>query len=139
MTKHDFVFTPFADALSSLEAALRESTNGLTDIQQQMMKDSLIQRFEYTYELAWKMIKRCLEMELHEILDEAGRRDLFRRAHEFGLIAEPASWFGYQEARNKTSHAYDQRISKQVLEVIPQFAVRARELLFQFEQRYGRT
>ncbi len=137
MIDSPIVLTPFRDALASLQEALREPTESCTHVQQQMFRDSILQRFEYTYELAWRSIKRCLEQELHESLDAVGRRDLFRRAFEFGLVSDPEVWFSYQESRNKTSHAYDQHIALEAIAAVPAFARDAEQLFARLEQRYG--
>jgi nucleotidyltransferase substrate binding protein (TIGR01987 family) len=137
MEDKKIILTPFREALASLELALQEPTDDVNDVRKQMFKDSIIQRFEYTYELAWKMIKRCLEHETQESVDDIGRRDLFRRAFEFGWIENPETWFAYQEARNLTSHAYDRKIAQGVFDVIGPFAVDAKQLLEILEQKYA--
>lgn len=137
MAQNRIVFTSLREALHSLELALQEPTDDLNDVRKQMFKDSIIQRFEYTYELAWKALKRCLEQETQESLDDIGRRDLFRRAFEFGWINDPSVWFAYQEARNQTSHAYDRQIAQGVYDTVKPFSVDAKHLLEQLEQRYA--
>lgn len=129
--------TPFREALVSLNLALQEPTADLNAVRRQMFCDSIIQRFEYTFELAWKTMKRLMEREKQESLDDVGRRDLFRRAFELGWIDSPEPWFKYQEARNQTSHAYDRKIAKKVFDVIAAFAKDAEELSNRLEKRYG--
>lgn len=137
MTGAPILLSPLRDALISLEAALREPTDDVNETRKQMFRDSVIQRFEYTYELAWKIIKRTLEHETQESFDSVGRRDLFRRAYEFGWIRQPDAWFEYQEARNQTSHAYDQKVAQEVYAAVKPFAIDARFLLEKLEQKYA--
>ncbi len=129
--------TAFREALSSLEIALAEPTEDVNPIKQQMMRDSVIQRFEYTYELAWKTMRRALEIQHETPLDDVGRRDLFRRAFETGLIENPSPWFGYQDARNKTAHAYDQKIAADVFQSVRPFLEDAKKLLIALKRNYG--
>ncbi|MSR85665.1 nucleotidyltransferase [Candidatus Uhrbacteria bacterium] len=129
--------TSFANTLHSLDIALHEPGDTLNEVKLQMMQDSVIQRFEYTYELAWKTIKRHLEMQQETPLDDLGRRDLFRRAFEAQLIQDPEAWFGYQDARNKTAHAYDHKIALDVYRSIDPFLKDAKALLQTLEKKYG--
>ncbi len=74
------------------------------------LRDSVVQRFEYTYELAWKMMVRWLRMNVSpEAAEEAySRKELFRLAARQGLIEDPNRWFIYHDARNVSVHTYDE-------------------------------
>lgn len=85
------------------------------------LRDAVIQRFEFTMDLAWKLLQRYLKeagTPEHEIRT---KRDLFREGARLGLLMNPASWFGYYEARNATSHAYNPEIAAQVYRSALQF------------------
>ena len=123
------VLTPFNKALSSLNAALAQTKD-------EFVRDAVIQRFEYTYELAWKMLKRHLdESEGAATIDALSRKDLFRLAGERGILDNVEAWFGYHRARNETSHTYDANKAEQVYEVARQFAPDAGKLLVELERR----
>lgn len=130
MTPEKLVLTPLRRALESLEVALRESKT-------EIVRDATIQRFEYTYELAWKMIKRHLEWSGESEADSLTRKELFREAARIGLIADAEKWFEYHEARNKTSHTYDQEIADEVYQAAQAFAADARRLLSALDQHHG--
>jgi len=66
-----------------------------------------IQRFEYTCELCWKMMRRQLVLMDATDADLLGRRELFREAARLGFINDPEMGFSFQRARNLTSHNYD--------------------------------
>ena len=68
----------------------------------------VVQHFEFTFELCWKMLKRQLEREQvnPEELDGMSYRELFRLGHERGLLAQDAPWFEFRELRNITSYTY---------------------------------
>ena len=54
-----------------------------------VLRDGVIQRFEFTFELSWKMLKRYLEEFGLEKVDGLNNRDLFRVGFEQGLLDEP--------------------------------------------------
>lgn len=129
---------PFQRALLSLCKALERSSMDRSDLE---VRDACIQRFEYTYELGIKTIKRYIEQEmpLPEQVDQLNYRDLLRIAFEIGLIEQVAKWFQFREARNLTSHAYDESKAKTVFQVLPEFVKHAEYLLNEFDKRLGQS
>jgi nucleotidyltransferase substrate binding protein (TIGR01987 family) len=79
-----------------------------------LLRDGVIQRFEFTFELGWKMLKRYLEQYGLERVDALNNRDFFRVGHEQGMLADPARWFHYLQMRNQTSHCYDDAKAQEV-------------------------
>lgn len=125
--------TPLRSALLSLRDAFEEHS-GQPD--NKLMRDGVIQRFEFSYELAWKTLKRHLEEDLgRENVDAQSRRELFRQGAEAGLLADTEAWFGYHRARNETSHAYDERKAAQVYAAAKEFLPQAEALLARLEQK----
>ncbi len=110
----------------------RKNTGG---VPLDIVRDSVIQRFEYTYELCWKMMKRWLEINLGSTyIDGISRKDLFRYAAEHHLIEDAAKWFSYHEARNETSHVYDESVAREVFSVVDDFLVDAEYLYKQIAE-----
>jgi len=107
------VLTPLARAIASLRRGVDRSRLEPDD---EEVRDAVIQRFEYTYELCWRMLKRQIERESATPVevDRLGFRDLMRVGAERGYIADPERWFRYREARNVTSHTYDEAKAKVV-------------------------
>ena len=130
MSQEKLVITPFRHALESLESILREEETLI-------VRDATIQRFEYTYELSWKMIKRHLEWAGDSNADSLTRKDLFREAARVRLIEDADKWFEYHEARNRTSHTYDAEVAEEVYEAAKTFAIDARRLLTALEAHHG--
>jgi nucleotidyltransferase substrate binding protein (TIGR01987 family) len=131
MSPQKLVFTSFRKALDSLEAALNQPE--VNDI----VRDATIQRFEYTYEIAWKMMKRHLKwMEVAEIHKLHGK-ELFRKAAEVELIDNPEQWFQFKDARNKTSHTYNEEDAQEVYELAKAFLPVAQQLLRDLENAHG--
>lgn len=126
--------TPFRNALASLERGLVRRRANLAD---EEVRDACIQRFEYCFELSWKMLKRQIEAELGNTTEVDGysKRTLFRVAAERGLISSPEPWFVYLVQRNKTSHAYDARVAAEVAAVLEEFMLEGRSLLTRLEGR----
>ena len=93
----------FSDALSRLKESLQEdSTRSSTII------DGTIQRFEFTFELAWKLLRLIL---LNEGVESNTPRAVLKEAYRAKLITEGDGWIDMLEDRNKTSHLDDEKIS----------------------------
>ncbi|MHB1460911.1 MAG: nucleotidyltransferase substrate binding protein [Armatimonadota bacterium] len=111
--------TTDTDRMSTFDVVTR---NGL--------RSGVIQNFEFTYELAWKFIKRWLEHNLGaSYVDGVSRRELFRLAAENRLIDDVDRWMDYHQDRNLTSHTYNEDIAQQVYESAVQFVTDTEQLL----------
>ena len=77
----------------------------------ELLKEGLIQRFEYTHELAWNVMKDYAEYQGYT--DIRGSRDAIRKALEMGLI-DDARWMETIGDRNLTSHNYDDETAEEV-------------------------
>lgn len=121
-------------AVSSLERAITRSKDNIDD---EELRDAVIQRFEYTYELCWKMLKRQLEIEAPNPaeIDTLSFKDLLRTAAEKGFINNIEQWFIYREQRNITSHTYDETKAISVQKTAFDFIKDAGRLLAKLEQR----
>jgi len=80
------------------------------------LRDAVIQRFEYTMDLSWKMIQRAIRNAGVEESAIHTKRDLFREAARMGWIVDPTPWFEYYDARNKTSHTYNSEVAHAVFQ-----------------------
>lgn len=129
-------FSSFANALASLQRVLVRSASVPEDDD---LRDACIQRFEYTYELAFKMLKRQLEQELpsSEELDHLPFKEIIRIGAERGLIAVPERWFAYRDKRNITFRTYDEAKAREVYAVLADFAADAAELLARLTTRHA--
>lgn len=125
-------------AVVSLEKALKVSALNISspDVKE-TLRAGVIQNFEFTYELCWKFIQRWLKE--NEPSDEINlprtRKDLFRKAADKGLIKDPVPWFEFADARNLTSHAYDEEKAEIVYQSAKRFILDAQYLLKQLEQK----
>ena len=126
---------PLENAVSRLTEGFARYEKDITDTQ---IRDGLIQRFEFSYEISHKMLKRHLEAvsPTPEQFDAMAFADLIRSANEQGLLlGDWSAWKIYREMRSKTSHTYDEEIAIEVVQSIPAFLEEARHLLKQLQER----
>ena len=100
-----------------------------------LLRDGVIQRFEFTYELSWKMLKRYLDEYSLEKADSLNNRELFRIGWEQRLIADPEKWFHYLKMRNQTSHVYDKDKDEEVFAATRDFFQDAQYLLQRLSEK----
>ena len=76
--------------------------------------DGLIQRFEFTFELAWKLMKSYAEFQGTD-KEIMGSRDAIRWAFENKIINDSGIWMEMVKRRNDTSHTYDEETAAEVV------------------------
>ncbi len=100
---------------------------------QEAVKESLLQRFEYSWEMAWKTGKRYL-VEVEGYPRGIGPNPTVRLLGELGLL-DPEKWLVYAQARQDSSHDYSGEKADSVLEMIAGFYADARALLARLDER----
>lgn len=95
-------FDHFSNALSQLRLAMEVSHPN------DLEKEGTIQRFEFTHELAWQLMKDFLKYE--RIAGIIGSRSATRQAFNKGMISDWEAWMEMIESRNKTVHTYSREI-----------------------------
>ena len=95
-------FSNFSRALSLLREAMEEDLSSL----KQLEKEGIIQRFEYTFELAWKVLKDKMEFD-GIVLDQISPKAVVRQAFAAKYINDPDTWLKMIGDRNLMSHTYD--------------------------------
>lgn len=121
--------------VTSLEVALAAYQKNPADL---FVRDASIQRFEYTYELCHKMLKRYLELTEPnaEDIDQMQFAQLIRTGSEKGLLLNGWDvWTKYRYARNLTSHTYNEDKAIEVCQIIPSFCKDAKFLLDKLNER----
>lgn len=100
----------YTKALTRLAQIVNESKKrNLNDFE----LDSVIQRFEFTHEVAWKLMKSYAEFQGEDLI--AGSRDACRWAFENHLIEDGQVWMNMIRSRNETSHDYDDAIATETI------------------------
>lgn len=79
-------------------------------------ESGLIQWFEFTYELAWKVMQDLLEYKGYEFMK--GPNGTIREAFSDGLITDQDEWRQMAKDRTLTSHTYDEKDASRVAELI---------------------
>lgn len=128
--------TSFENAVNSLRSILNRFQKE-NDID---LRDSVIQRFEYTFSMSIKMIKRFLKQtELsEEELNGMIFSEIIRKANQYNLISTNLeTWDEYRQKRNMTSHTYDEETAQKVMTIIPAFKDEAEFLLNRLKERLG--
>lgn len=105
--------TIFKNAIKRLEEVIEISTQRPLN---SFENDSLIKRFEFTYEMAWKLMM-SYEKE-NGITELMGSKDVVRRAFAMSLIDNGEAWLEMIDDRNKTSHLYDEEMAEDVIDDI---------------------
>ncbi|WP_434782418.1 nucleotidyltransferase substrate binding protein [Ferrovum myxofaciens] len=129
---------PLVNAIARLEEGLNDYRRNTTYT---LIRDGLIQRFEFTYEIAHKMLKRYLESisPTPEEYDSMPFQDLIRSGNEQGLLlGDWPKWRGYRDMRSKTSHTYEEEIALEVVANIPSFLDEASYFRDKLNQRLTR-
>lgn len=104
MTKQESMIANLKKAIGNFEEALSFPSD-------EPHRESLIQRFEYTFELSWKLMSQILKEEGVEVF---GVKSIIRAAAKLGLLKSVDTWFRYLEYRNETSHIYHEEIAIEV-------------------------
>lgn len=101
------------------------------------VRDSVIQRFEFTYSIALKTLRKYF-IERAFILEEVNQmsfNEMIRTASQLNLIkSNLEKWTIYREMRNMTSHTYDEEIALQVVSIIPDFSDEITSLLTKLKE-----
>ena len=118
-------FQNYSRAYTLLREAMEKDPSSLS----QLEKEGIIQRFEYTFELAWKVLKDKMEDD-GLILDQISPKSVIRKAFEAKYIDDGEGWLRMIGDRNLMSHTYNFRTFETVINTIRE------EYLALFEQWY---
>ncbi|MHB1127095.1 MAG: HI0074 family nucleotidyltransferase substrate-binding subunit [Bacillota bacterium] len=111
--KTKYKLNNFKDALKRLEEAVETfRKNEAHDV----IRDGVIQRFEYTYELAWKAAKEYLEDV--GIVEKNSPKAVIQEAYAQKLILNEKNWSLMIKDRNMTAHIYKEEMAKEISERI---------------------
>jgi nucleotidyltransferase substrate binding protein (TIGR01987 family) len=89
-----------------------QSDQDIKEVLEEIIKEGLIQRFEYTYEMAWNVMK---DYALYQGNSEVGgSRDAIRYAFSTNLIKNGEMWMDMMKSRIKTSHTYNEETANEI-------------------------
>jgi len=113
-------FSNFSKAMDKLQQSVDyihknfevENNNIEDEILDELIKEGLIQRFEYTHELAWNVMKDYAEYQGNFTV--GGSRDASREALQLKIISNGEIWMNMIQSRNKTSHMYNEETANEI-------------------------
>lgn len=121
-------FTNFVKAVQKLTQAVQyiqihiigqaepQDNHHSSPVLDEIIKEGLIQRFEYTHELAWNVMKDYAAYQGNTTV--GGSRDATREAFQLQLISDGNVWMDMIGSRNKTSHTYNQETADEIFQKI---------------------
>ncbi len=112
--------------ITSLVKAFQTFKQGFALVKTELERDGAIQRFEFTFELSWKTMKRILSFKGIEVNSP---RDVFREAAKQKLIDDPVIWFDFLNKRNLTVHTYNQDCADEIFRSLSAFEQKVDEFI----------
>ena len=103
-------FQSFQKAYRLLHEALDGDWERLSDLE----KQGVIQRFEFTFELAWKTLSDYLEFS-GIVLEQSTPRNVIKQGYAVRILADGQAWIDMLEHRNLLSHAYDMTVFEEAV------------------------
>ena len=106
----------------SLEKAYNVFINGDNDEDiLAIYADSCIKRYEYTFETAWKTMKKYFKLQYGKKEEDLTMNNIFRFMEAYGFAKDWTNWRDYYTKRNSTAHEYNIEKSRNLLEIMPEF------------------
>jgi nucleotidyltransferase substrate binding protein (TIGR01987 family) len=121
MREETFNITAFENATKRLGEILVRYQKDVTD---DGIRDSVIQRFEFTYSITLKTLSKFLIKHsfTSDDVTQMSFNDIIRTVNQLGLLkSNLEQWTIFRNMRNMTSHTYDENVAKQVVSVVPKF------------------
>ena len=103
-------FEDYCHACEKLQLALTKDISA-----DDLYLDGVIQRFEFCFELSWKLMKAYLSF---EGIGANSPRSSIRESFKIGLITEAEDWLDMLEKRNLSSHTYDEETAREIYQHI---------------------
>ena len=111
-------------AFSKLKNAFDKLKDGIAAAEDELEKDGVIQRFEFTFELIWKTLKIFLR---NSGIEAKTPKESLQEAFKIGWIKEEKDFLDMLEDRNKTTHIYNKETAEEIFERIKNNYIQAME------------
>ena len=102
-------------SLEKFKSAIKRLDEGVKEAKDNLGRDGVIQRFEFTFELLWKSLRLFL---LDEGIITKSPKESLKEGFKFGLIKDEEIFLDMLEDRNQTSHIYSEEVSKEIFKRI---------------------
>jgi nucleotidyltransferase substrate binding protein (TIGR01987 family) len=130
MSGYQTKFDNFMSAIEQLKSGILLFNN-----ENDLLRDGLIQRFEFTFELAWKTLKVCFEDE--GLIGINSPKAVLKEAFSAGLIDNDNLWLEILNDRNSTSHIYNESLAIEICnKIINKYSDEFEKLASQIKRRY---
>ena len=129
MTRILSLFNDLQKAASKLQEATQAPATELN-------RDATIQRFEFTFELAWKLMHAILQ---DQGIEAYGPKNTLREAAKLGIISDPDHWFATLYDRNLTTHKYDEKTAEAIYARAKEFVKTVTDLIKTIQAQYLQT
>ena len=117
----------FYEQREQFDRALRKLHEVLQENETEIVRDALIQRFEFTFEMAWLSLYRYLSIKGVKVARQAWA--VFPEAFQSLLIEDAELWEKVRDCRNLTSHTYDESKAVEVAAFVRANAIHAFDTL----------
>lgn len=114
-------YSNLISAINTLKASMHVLKENEQSDFVDMLEDSCIKRFEYSLEIARKLMKRVLKKIYGKVEEELTVNNTFRFMQGYNFILNWENWKNYYEKRNNTAHEYNLEKSRKLLEIVPDF------------------
>ncbi len=128
-------FSSFKKAFNKLSLIVE---NKKLDALNELETEGLIQRFEYTYELAWKTLQDFLRHKGY--IDIAGPTSVLQQAFADGYIEDEKGWRNIKKSRELTAHTYNESVAEEIAEsIMNSFYLLFKKLITKLENELNTT
>jgi nucleotidyltransferase substrate binding protein (TIGR01987 family) len=122
-------------SIGKLKDAVKRLDEGIKQTEDQLDRDGVIQRFEFTFELLWKTLKLFL---LDEGIITNSPKEALKETFRFGMIENENLFLDMLDDRNQTSHIYSEDVSKEIFNRIKKnYLTAIKKLLKELTERIG--
>jgi nucleotidyltransferase substrate binding protein (TIGR01987 family) len=111
---------------NDLEKALKKLSEALKQPETELNRDATIQRFEFTFEMSWKVMQSIAKTNKPKLY---GVKAIIREAAALELINNPEAWLNFLEDRNLTVHTYKEELARQIYANVKKFPQFVEQLL----------
>lgn len=98
-------------SLEKFDSAIKRLDEGVKEAKDNLGRDGVIQRFEFTFELLWKTLRLFL---LDEGIITKSPKESLKEGFKFGLIKDEKIFLDMLEDRNQNSHIYSEEVSAEI-------------------------
>jgi len=103
------------ERIADLDKAIKRLGDAIEEskvIESSTLQDGVIQRFEFTLELSWKVMKYYLNSE--GVIEAKAPRSTVRQGFVYGIIEDANIWMDMIEDRNLTTHTYSESMANTI-------------------------